>query len=622
MSIPGKQDSPPPGLNTGGGGRLKMALPHEKPKDFKKTLLQLLQYIRPYRIQLIIVVLASILGTVFSIFSPVILGQATTIIFEGVIGRLNGDPNFTIDFNKIIRILQLLASIYFVSAMFIYLEQFIMASVAQKIVYDMRNDIRDKLSRLPLKYFDSHTHGEILSRATNDMDTIGSTLQQSISQFIVSIITIIGILVMMTSISAWMTVIALITLPLTFIITKKIARISQKNFASNQRELGKLNSHVEEMYGSHIIVKAFGNEKKSIQEFKEINKNLTEAGWRSQFISGLIMPLVGFLNNIGYVLICVVGSIFVTQGRISIGNMQAFIQYSKQFSQPILQTANIANIIQSTIAAAERVFELMNEPEETPDSLHAYTKFRPKGDVKFEEVSFSYYEDIELITKMNIEVKSGQTIAIVGPTGAGKTTLVKLLLRFYEIKSGSITIDGVDIRDIQRGTLREVFGMVLQDTWLFKGTIKDNIAYGRMDASDEEIIKASKAAHADHFIRTLPHGYETVLNEEASNISQGQKQLLTIARAILSNPTILILDEATSSVDTRTELLIQKAMIRLMKGRTNFVIAHRLSTIRDADVILVMNEGKVVEVGTHLQLLAMNGFYDSLYNSQFNSEVS
>nr|WP_246169735.1 ABC transporter ATP-binding protein [Alkalibaculum sporogenes] len=599
-----------------------MALPHEKPKDFKKTLLQLLQYIRPYRIQLIIVVLASILGTVFSIFSPVILGQATTIIFEGVIGRLNGDPNFTIDFNKIIRILQLLASIYFVSAMFIYLEQFIMASVAQKIVYDMRNDIRDKLSRLPLKYFDSHTHGEILSRATNDMDTIGSTLQQSISQFIVSIITIIGILVMMTSISAWMTVIALITLPLTFIITKKIARISQKNFASNQRELGKLNSHVEEMYGSHIIVKAFGNEKKSIQEFKEINKNLTEAGWRSQFISGLIMPLVGFLNNIGYVLICVVGSIFVTQGRISIGNMQAFIQYSKQFSQPILQTANIANIIQSTIAAAERVFELMNEPEETPDSLHAYTKFRPKGDVKFEEVSFSYYEDIELITKMNIEVKSGQTIAIVGPTGAGKTTLVKLLLRFYEIKSGSITIDGVDIRDIQRGTLREVFGMVLQDTWLFKGTIKDNIAYGRMDASDEEIIKASKAAHADHFIRTLPHGYETVLNEEASNISQGQKQLLTIARAILSNPTILILDEATSSVDTRTELLIQKAMIRLMKGRTNFVIAHRLSTIRDADVILVMNEGKVVEVGTHLQLLAMNGFYDSLYNSQFNSEVS
>ncbi|MGI6102797.1 MAG: ABC transporter ATP-binding protein [Bacillota bacterium] len=610
----------PPGL-PGGGGRLGRTLPAEKPKDIKGTLLRLIFYIRPHGLQLLLVMMTAIFGTLFSIFGPKILGRVTTIIFDAMKGALDG-ADVLIDFKRIQHILILLTGLYIISAIFSYLETYIMAYTAQKIVHDMRNDVRHKLSRLPLKFFDSHTYGEILSRVTNDMDTVGSSLQQSLTQVITSIITLSGIVILMLTVSPLMTGIVLITLPLTYIVTAKIAKRSQKIFARQQRELGILNGYVEEMYSGHIIVKSHGNEKKAINRFKEINERLYQAGWRAQFISGLIMPLIGLLNNIGYVLICIVGAIFVAQGKIAIGDVQAFLQYSKQFTQPIIHSANIANVFQSTIAAAERVFELLDEKEEIPDKKISLPDFKPKGHVRFENVSFSFRNDTPLITNLYIDIKAGQTAAIVGPTGAGKTTLVNLLMRFYEINDGRITIDGTDIRDIDRGTLRSIFGMVLQDTWLFKGTIKENIAYGRRNATDEEIVSAAKLAHADHFIRTIPYGYNTMLNEDASNISQGQKQLLTIARAVLANPTILILDEATSNVDTRTELLIQKAMKILMKGRTSFVIAHRLSTIRDADIILVMNKGRVIETGTHSQLLAKNGFYADLYNSQFVTEDS
>lgn len=607
----------PPGL-PGGGARMAMSAPAEKAKDLKKTLFRLIRYIRPYDRSLLVVLLTAIIGTLFSIFSPKILGEVTTIVFKSIMGRING-VEIPIDFGRIGQILVLLVILYTVSTLFSYLETYVMAYVAQKIVYDMRNSVRSKLSRLPLKYFDSHKYGETLSRITNDVDTIGNTLQQSLTQFITSFVTISGIIVIMLTISPLMTLITLVTIPLTTMVTSKIAKRSQKNFARQQGELGILNGHIEEMYSGHAIVKSFGYERKSTKRFREINERLYEAAWRSQFLSGLIMPLIGFINNIGYILICVVGAVFVAQGRISIGNVQAFIQYSKQFTQPILQFANIANIIQSAIAAAERVFELMDEAEEIPDNETALSGFNPEGHVRFENVTFSYSNESPLITNLNINVKSGHTAAIVGPTGAGKTTLVNLLMRFYEIDGGRITIDGLDIRDIKRGTVRGIFGMVLQDTWLFKGTIRDNIAYGREGATYKEIISAAKVAFADHFIRTLPNGYDTILNEEASNISQGQKQLLTIARAILADPAILILDEATSSVDSRTELLIQKAMKALMKGRTNFVIAHRLSTIRDADIVLVMNNGNVMETGTHAQLLSTGGFYANLYNSQFST---
>jgi len=612
----------PPILVTAGGGRIGMSMPPEKAKNFKGTFIRLLGYLRPHWFLLLIVFAAAIGGTAFNIISPKILGQGTTIIFEGITERLRGVPGAGIDFERIAPILLLLVVLYILSAVFTYLEHYIMAGVAQKTVYDLREDVNGKLSRLPLKYFDSHSHGEILSRTTNDMDLISTTLQQGLMQLVASLVTVSGILIMMLTISPWMTLIALVTLPLSYVVTARIAAYAQKNFAAQQKELGRLNGHVEEIYSGHMIVKAFGNEDKAIRRFNMINEKLYESSWRAQFISGIIMPLIGFINNIGYVLVCIVGSIFVTQGRIPIGNLQAFIQYSKQFTHPIAQFANIANIVQSTIAAAERVFELLDEVEEIPDSAEALSIFSPRGDVRFDSVRFGYREDRILMNKMNINVKSGQTVAIVGPTGAGKTTLVNLLMRFYEISGGKITIDGIDIREVKRGSLRFVFGMVLQDTWLFKGTIRDNIAYGREGATEEEIVRAAKAAYADHFIRTLPDGYDTVLNEEASNISQGQKQLLTIARAILADPAILILDEATSSVDTRTELLIQKAMADLMKGRTSFVIAHRLSTIYSADMILVMNEGDVVEKGTHSQLLAMEGFYRELNKSQFAEESS
>jgi ATP-binding cassette subfamily B multidrug efflux pump len=596
-----------------------MGMPVQKAKDFKGTLKRLLVYLKPRKISLLAVVFTAILSTVFSIVSPKIMGKATTKLFEGIMQKYMRIPNAKVDFEYIGQIIMLLAVLYVISAFFSYIQQYIMASVAQKTVFDIRTDVSQKLARLPLKYFDSRTHGETLSRVANDVDNIANTLQQSMTQLITSLITIIGIVIMMFSISPLMTLIALVSLPLSFLVTAIIAKRSQKYFAQQQKELGRLNGHVEEMFTGHKIVKAFGREKSSIKAFNETNERLYDAGWKAQFISGIIMPMISFIGNLGYVLICVVGGILVTKKTIEIGDIQAFIQYMRQLTWPITQTANMANIIQSTIASAERVFEILDEPEELPDCNECRVISCPRGEVGFQNVSFGYSEEATLIKDMNIDIKQGQTIAIVGPTGAGKTTLVNLLMRFYEISAGKITIEGINIKDMQRGDLRSIFGMVLQDTWLFNGTIRDNIAYGRLGAAPEEVIAAAKAARADHFIRTLPEGYNTILNEESSNISQGQKQLLTIARAILADPVMLILDEATSSVDTRTEINIQKAMSALMKARTSFVIAHRLSTIRDADIILVMDNGSIIEKGSHVELLAKGGFYADLYKSQFTS---
>lgn len=607
-------------LGIGGRGRSRMGMPSEKAKDFKGTLKRLLVYLKPRKWQLAAVFIMAILSTVFSIASPKVIGRAINNLFEGIMMKSKGVPGAGIDFHYISKIALILGILYVFSAFFKYIQQYIMASIAQKTVFDMRKDVNGKLSRLPLKFFDSRTHGEVLSRVTNDIDNISNTLQQSITQLITAIITFVGVVIMMLTISPLMTLIVIATIPLYFFVTKPIISRSQNYFKEQQKKLGELNGHVEEMYTGHKIIKVFGRENESIDKFKDVNEELYNAGWKAQFISGIIMPLMNFINNIGYVLVCVAGGIFATKNIIKIGDVQAFIQYARQFTQPITQTANISNIIQSTIASAERVFELLDEQEEIPDSDDAKVIQFPKGEVQFRNVKFGYDEDVTLMENMNIDVKPGQTIAIVGPTGAGKTTLVNLLMRFYEINDGKITVDGTDIRDIKRGDLRSSFGMVLQDTWLFNGTIRDNIAYGCDGATEKEVAKAAKSAHADHFIRTLPDGYDTILNEEASNISQGQKQLLTIARAIMADPAILILDEATSSVDTRTEAYIQKAMAELMKGRTNFVIAHRLSTIRDADLILVMNNGSIIEKGCHYELLAKDGFYAELYNSQFAGE--
>lgn len=606
----------PGGFGPPGGGPMgALGMPPQKAKDFKGTLRRLLAYLKPHRTKLIIVVLMAVLSTLFSIISPKLMGNATTEIYEGIVGD-------GVNFDAILRIVLILLGLYVLSSLFSYVQQFVMAGVAQKTVYELRNEVNNKLAKLPLSFFDSRAHGEILSRTVNDVDNISNTLQQSLTQLITSIVTLLGVIIMMLTISPLLTVILLVTLPLSFFVVKAVASRSQGYFKSQQAELGKLNGHVEEMYTGHKIVKAFGHEGKSVAAFDEINDRLYHSGRKAQFITGIMMPLMGFIGNIGYVLISVVGGILVTRQAIKIGDIQAFIQYARQFSQPLTQTANIANIIQSTIASAERVFELLDEKEEAEERSggEAAVITSPKGNVQFQHVKFGYKEDTTLITDMNIDVLQGQMVAIVGPTGAGKTTLVNLLMRFYEIGEGSIKIDGVNITDLRRGDLRKLFGMVLQDTWLFNGTIRDNIAYGREGASEAEIIEAAQAAHADHFIRTLPDGYDTVLNEEASNISQGQKQLLTIARAILADPAILILDEATSSVDTRTEAQIQKAMGKLMEGRTSFVIAHRLSTIKDADTILVMNHGDVIEKGSHDELLAAGGFYADLYNSQFSNE--
>ena len=603
-----------PGFGPPGGA----GAPIQKAKDFKGTLKRLIGYLKPYKVRLLTVFIAAILSTIFTILGPKILGKATTKIFEGVSMKMAGIPGASIDFGYIFRIVLILIGLYLISALFSFIQQFVMASVAQRTVFTLREQAEEKISRLPLKYFDGTTTGETLSRVVNDVDNISTTLQQSLTQLITSIVTVIGVTVMMLTISPVMTIILLCTLPLSALIAVKVAKKSQGYFGGQQKSLGNLSGHVEEIYTGHEVVKAFGHEKKAMEEFTEINEKLYESSWKAQFVSGVIMPLMNFVNNFGYVLISVVGGIFVTKSYITVGDIQAFIQYARQFSQPITQTANIANIIQSTIASAERMFELLDEEEEIPEVEDAKVIDYPKGRVSFEHVDFGYEADQLLIKDMNIDVQPGQMIAIVGPTGAGKTTLINLLMRFYEINGGSIKIDGVDITDMKRGDLHSMFGMVLQDTWLFNGSIEDNIGYGREGATKEEIVQAAKAAHADHFIRTLPEGYQTELNEEGTNISQGQKQLLTIARAILANPSILILDEATSSVDTRTEVYIQKAMNELMKGRTSFVIAHRLSTIKDADLILVMNQGTVIEQGNHEQLLEKGGFYADLYNSQFS----
>ncbi len=619
--MPGRGGGPGMG---GPGGMGGMGMPVQKAKNFKGTLRRLVGYLRPQRFKLLAVFFTAILSTAFAIYSPKVLGEATTKLFEGMMGKIHGDPNAHFDLAGIWQIVLFLASLYIISSLFSYIQQFLMAGVAQKTVYGLRNEVNAKLDRLPLKYFDGRTNGEILSRAVNDVDNISNTLQQSLTQLITSVITIIGVIIMMLTISPWLTLILLLTLPLSMIVIRGAASKSQKYFKTQQMELGQLNGHVEEMYSGHKIVKAYGREEQSVAKFDSINERLYESGWKAQFVSGNIMPLMSMVSNIGYVFISVVGGIMVTKGSITIGNIQAFIQYARQFSMPLVQTANIANVIQSTIASAERVFELLDEEEEIPEVADkaAVTLIEPRGDVAMHGVSFGYKEDALLIENMDIDVKSGQMVAIVGPTGAGKTTLVNLLMRFYELNAGHITIDGQDITRMKRGHLRNLYGMVLQDTWLFNGTIRDNIAYGRIGATEDEIVEAAKAAHADHFIRTLTEGYETVLNEEASNLSQGQKQLLTIARAILADPSILILDEATSSVDTRTEVHIQRAMHELMKDRTSFVIAHRLSTIRDADLILVMNHGSIIEKGTHTELLAQGGFYADLYYSQFTGGVA
>lgn len=603
-----------PGGRGGGPGGLGVGV-GEKAKDFTNSSKRLLGYMKGHKISLVLVVITAIAATVFSIISPKIMGEATTKIYQGIMSH-------NMDYPGLYNILITLLILYIFSSVFTFFQSFVMAGVTQKIVYDMREQINKKMSKLPMKFYDGMPHGELLSRVTNDIDNISNTLQQTMTQVITAIVTIIGIVVMMLSINVWLTLITAVTLPTSLFVVRSIVKKSQGYFIAQQRELGDLNGHVEEVFSGHNIIKAYGLENKVINEFEQINAKLYESAWKSQFISGIMMPLMSFIGNIGYVAVCVIGGIFVTNGQITIGDMQAFIQYVRNFTRPITETANIANVIQSTIASAERVFEILDEQEEIPDKTDAIEIAVPRGDVQFSAVDFSYVPTTPLIKNMNINVHSGDTIAIVGPTGAGKTTIVNLLMRFYEIQGGSITIDGIDLRDLKRTNLRKMFGMVLQDTWLFNGTISENIAYGVETASQDDIVNAAKTAHADHFIRTLPNGYETVINEEASNLSIGQNQLLTIARAILANPDILILDEATSNVDTRTEVLIQKAMNELMKGRTSFVIAHRLSTIRDADMILVMNHGTLIEQGTHQELLAKNGFYADMYNSQFTSKKS
>lgn len=664
------------GMGPGPGGH--RGAPVEKAKDFSMSFKRLVKYFAQKRTALIVVMLLAVIASVFSIVGPKVLGKATDVIADGMMKamaldeqamkemmanpevmqalqsnpkaiealqaikedpdsarKVMSDPEtvealeavfgdvdamkgkIDIDFAKLGRLCLIVIGLYVISALLSYVQQIIMAHTSQRIMYKMRNQVKRKLTRLPLKYFDGRTHGEILSRVTNDIDTISNTLQQGVTQIISAVATIIGVIVMMLTISMWLTLISLLVLPVVVIISQKIIKKSQPLFVAQQKEIGNINGHVEEMYTGHKIVKVFGQEEKSLEQFNEINDRLYDVGWKAQFMAGIIMPIMNFVNNISYVLICVIGGIFAANGSVSIGDVQAFIMYSRNFTMPIAQTAQIANTMQAAVAAAERVFEVLDEEEQIPNPVNAKTLEYPKGAVTFEHVKFGYDKDKIIIKDMNLVVSPGNTIAIVGPTGAGKTTLINLLMRFYEIDSGKISVDGIDISELSREGLRKAFGMVLQDTWLYNGTIKDNIAYGNANASDEDIIRCAKMAHADHFVRTLPDGYDTILKEDATNISQGQRQLLTIARALLADPTILILDEATSSVDTRTEAYIQNAMISLMKGRTNFVIAHRLSTIKDANTILVMNEGEVIEQGNHKQLMEKDGFYADLYNSQF-----
>lgn len=589
----------------------------EKAKDFKGTMKKLGVYLKPYSLSIAIVILFAIGSAAFSIVGPKILGKATTKIFEGLVQKITGVPDASIDFGYIGNIAMILVALYLVSSLFGIIQSFIMSGVAQKVSYNLRKQISEKMDTLPLNYFDTRTNGEVLSRITNDVDTVNQTLNQSLSQIITSVVTLIGVLIMMFSISWIMTLATFIILPVSMVLISLVVKKSQKYFKSQQEYLGHLNGQVEEVYGGHNIMKAFNREEASTRDFDELNNTLYKSAWKSQFLSGMMMPIMSFVGNLGYVLVSILGGWLTIKSVITVGDIQAFIQYVRSFNQPISQMAQVANIMQSTAAAAERVFEFLDEEDEVKDPVNSVDPSEIRGEVEFEDVHFGYNPDKIIINYFSVDVKPGQKVAIVGPTGAGKTTIVKLLMRFYDINSGSIKIDGHDIRDFKRADLRNLFGMVLQDTWLFNGTIMENLRYGRLDATDAEVKEAAKAAHVDHFVKTLPDGYNMVLNEEASNISQGQKQLLTIARAFLKDPKLLILDEATSSVDTRTELLIQKAMEKLMEGRTSFIIAHRLSTIRDADLILVMKDGDIVEQGNHEELLEKGGFYSSLYNSQF-----
>ncbi|MDU3642194.1 MAG: ABC transporter ATP-binding protein [Clostridium perfringens] len=589
----------------------------EKAKDFKGTMKKLGVYLKPYSLSISIVILFAIGSAAFSIVGPKILGKATTKIFEGLVQKITGVPDASIDFGYIGNIAMILVALYLVSSLFGIIQSFIMSGVAQKVSYNLRKQISEKMDTLPLNYFDTRTNGEVLSRITNDVDTVNQTLNQSLSQIITSVVTLIGVLIMMFSISWIMTLATFIILPVSMVLISLVVKKSQKYFKSQQEYLGHLNGQVEEVYGGHNIMKAFNREEASTKDFDELNNTLYKSAWKSQFLSGMMMPIMSFVGNLGYVLVSILGGWLTIKSVITVGDIQAFIQYVRSFNQPISQMAQVANIMQSTAAAAERVFEFLDEKDEVKDPVNSVDPSEIRGEVEFEDVHFGYNPDKIIINDFSVDVKPGQKVAIVGPTGAGKTTIVKLLMRFYDINSGSIKIDGHDIRDFKRADLRNLFGMVLQDTWLFNGTIMENLRYGRLDATDAEVKEAAKAAHVDHFVKTLPDGYNMVLNEEASNISQGQKQLLTIARAFLKDPKLLILDEATSSVDTRTELLIQKAMEKLMEGRTSFIIAHRLSTIRDADLILVMKDGDIVEQGNHEELLEKGGFYSSLYNSQF-----
>lgn len=594
-----------------------VGFPAEKAKDFKATMKKLIAYIGSYKAAIVAVMLFAMAGTVFNIAGPKILGKATTELFMGLTAKIAGTGG--IDFVKIGQILLFTLGLYLFSAAMSFVQGWIMTGVSQKLSYRFREEISRKINHMPLRYFESRTVGEVLSRITNDVDTLGQSLNQSITTLITSVTTMIGVLVMMLSISPLMTLIALVVLPISGLLIGAVVKRSQKYFVSQQEYLGNINGQVEEVYSGHNIVKAFNKEEDVLQKFEETNQKLYQSAWKSQFISGMMQPIMAFVGNLGYIAVAVTGSILTIRGTIAVGDIQSFIQYVRNFTQPITQIAQVSNMLQSMAAAAERVFAFLEEQEEDIQAPGAVEAGSVEGRVSFDHVKFGYTEDKTIIHDFSCEVEPGQTVAIVGPTGAGKTTMVKLLMRFYDVDGGSISVDGVDVRDFNRSRLREHFGMVLQDTWLFKDTIMENIRYGRLDATDEEVIAAAKAAHADHFISTLPGGYQMELNEDASNVSLGQKQLLTIARAILADNSILILDEATSSVDTRTEIRIQKAMNRLMQGRTSFVIAHRLSTIREADLILVMKDGDIVEQGKHEELLASGGFYADLYNAQFSA---
>lgn len=608
----------------GGGGHFRRGrfgpgrrgVDDEKSRDFKGTMVRLLQYLSAYKVSIVIVLIFAVASTVFSIVGPKILGKATTRLFEGVVGLITGTGT-GIDFEYIGNILLLMVGLYLLSALFSYIQGWIMSGVSMQVTYRFRKDISEKINRMPLGYFDGTSYGEVLSRVTNDVDTVSQTLSQSLTQIVTSVTTVIGVLIMMFSISWLMTVVALGIIPLSLAIIGLVISQSQKYFKQQQDYLGHVNGHVEEMYGGHVVVKAFNGEEKSIEKFDRYNNTLYDSAWKSQFLSGMMFPIMMFVGNLGYVAVCILGGWLAAKNTITVGDIQAFIQYVRSFTQPITQLANISNVLQQTAAAAERVFEFLDVAEEVPETAEPIRIEPVAGIVEFKHVRFGYNPDEVVIHDFCASVEPGQKIAIVGPTGAGKTTMVKLLMRFYDVNSGVILVDSHDIRDFTRHDLRKMFGMVLQDTWLYNGSIMENIRYGRPSATDEEVIAAAKAAHVDHFIRTLPDGYNMVLNEEVTNVSQGQMQLLTIARAILADPRILILDEATSSVDTRTEVMIQEAMDHLMKNRTSFIIAHRLSTIRNADMILVMNNGDIVEQGGHEELLARGGFYAELYNSQF-----